>query len=156
MTDYQKIRASIEAPILVAFNNQAPPVPVYFDNITAISPDPSKEYVRVNLTFGAMDESSLAGSIDHPRGALVVRCFATKGGGPARCQELVSIAVDVVKNLARTSKQDSKTFVRTSKISGPTFYGETIESVEGSYSNQMPHFMGKVTASWQAFLPCSD
>lgn len=156
MTDYQKIRAAVEAPILLAYNNQTPPVPVYFDNVTAVPPDPGKEYIRVNLTFGAMDESSLVGSLDSPRGALIIRCFAAKGGGPARCQELVSIAASVLKTLSSTVRQSSGVFVRTSSIMGPSFYGETIESIESSMSNQVPHFMGKISAGWQAVLPCSD
>lgn len=156
MTDYQTIRAAIEAPLLVAFNNQTPAVPVYFDNVTAVPPDPPKEYVRVNLTFGEMGHDALSGSLDHPRGALIVRCFAAKGGGPARCQELVSIAACVIKNLAASTRKSSEVFVRTNSIVGPTFYGETVESIESSMSNQLPHFMGKISTGWQAVLPCSS
>lgn len=156
MTSYQKIRAAIEAPLLVAFNNQVPPVPVYFDNVTAVPPDPPKEYIRVNLTFGEMGKDALGASLDRPRGALIVRCFAAKGGGPARCQELVSVAASVLKGLAASTRQNSKVFVRTSSITGPSFYGETVESIESSMSNQMPHFMGKISTGWQAVLPCSD
>lgn len=155
MTPYQKIRAAIEAPLLTAFNTQAPPVPVYFDNVTAVPPDPPKEYVRVNLTFGVMDESALASQLDRPRGAIVIRCFAAKGGGPARCQELVSIAATVLRALSGTKRDGSGAFVRVGSVTGPSFVGETVESIEASLTNQMPHFMGKISAGWQAILPCS-
>ena len=32
--DYQSIRAAVENPILTAFTNLSPAVPVFFDNIT--------------------------------------------------------------------------------------------------------------------------
>ena len=49
---YQAIRASMENPLLTAFNNLVPAVPVYFDNITAVPPNTTTEYVRINITFG--------------------------------------------------------------------------------------------------------
>ncbi len=63
--NYQSIRAAIEAPLLTAYNTQTPPIPVYFDNITAVPPDPPKEYVRINITFGLTTESTLDGSLDY-------------------------------------------------------------------------------------------
>lgn len=155
MTDYQKIRAAIEAPLLAAFNNQTPPIPVFFDNVTAVPPDAPKEYVRVNLTFGLMQQSGIAQSLSHPRGALVIRCFAAKGGGPARCQELVSMAADVVSGLAKTTRVDSKVFVRAGVITGPSFYENMGNSVEPSMANDYVHFMGKISTSWHAVLPCT-
>lgn len=155
MTDYQKIRAAIEAPLLVAFNNQVPPVPVYFDNVTAVPPDSPDEYIRVNLTFGLTQQPAITQTLSHPRGALVIRCFAAKGGGPARCQELVSIAADVVSGLARTTRANSKVFVRTGVITGPSFYENMGNSIEPSMSNDYVHFMGKISTSWHAILPCS-
>jgi hypothetical protein len=155
MTDYQKIRAAIEAPLLVAFNNQVPPVPVYFDNVTAVPPDSPDEYIRVNLTFGLTQQLAITQTLSHPRGALVIRCFAAKGGGPARCQELISIAADVVSGLARTTRANSKVFVRTGIITGPSFYENMGNSVEPSMSNDYVHFMGKISTSWHAILPCS-
>lgn len=156
MTNYQKIRAVIEAPILTAFNSQVPPVPVYFDNVNAVPPDPPKEYVRVNITFGLMQETAISGNLERPRGALVIRCFAAKGGGPARCQELVEIAVNTLKEVANTKRTDSGVFVRIGAINGPVFAGEPIDSVEPSLANQLPHFMGKISTGWQAVLPCSE
>lgn len=155
MTDYQKIRAAIEAPLLVAFNNQMPPVPVYFDNVTAVPPDPPSEYIRVNLTFSLMQQLAITQTLSHPRGALVIRCFAAKGGGPARCQELVSIAAQVLSGLSRTTRTSSGVFVRTGVIAGPSFYEGMGDSIEPSMSNQYPHFMGKISTDWHAILPCT-
>jgi hypothetical protein len=154
MTDYQKIRAAIEAPLLTAFNSQIPPVPVYFDNVTAVPPDPPKEYVRINVTFGLMSESSISSSLDRSRGSLVIRCFAPKGGGPARCQELVSIAISVVKQLGQTKKTDGSVFVRTKQINGPVFAGDNTEQLEPSYAGSFPHFVGRINVGWEAILPC--
>jgi hypothetical protein len=156
LTDYQRIRAAIEAPLLTAFNSQVPPVPVYFDNITAVPPDAPNEYVRVNLTFGVMGVCGLSSSLKNARGALIIRCFAPVGGGPARCQELIAIAAGIIQQLGASRKTNSHVFVRTSEIVGPDFFQERTESIEASLANYVPHFMGKISTGWQATVPCSD
>lgn len=147
MTDFQAIRAVIEAPLLTAFNSQIPAVPVYFDNVNSVPPDPPSEYVRVNLTFGLMQQEGISGLLSHPRGALIIRCFAAKGGGPARCQELVAIAGGVLLTLGQTKRQASSIFIRTGSIDGPSFYESALDD--------SPHFMGKISTGWHAILPCS-
>jgi len=138
--NYQSIRAKIEAPILTTYNSQAPEIPVYFDNITAVPPDPPKEYVRVNITFGVTTESTLDGSMDYARGALIVRCFTPKSVGPARCQQMISLIKSVIDDINSTRKTASSTYVRIGNITGPVF-----ESPEA-----FPHFVGKISAGWQA------
>ena len=81
--NYQAIRAAIENPLLTAFNDLSPSVPVYFDNITAAPANTTTEYVRVNVTFGITNEPTLTGSVDFARGAVVIRVFTEKGQGPA-------------------------------------------------------------------------
>ena len=102
--DYQKIRAAIENPLLTAFNDLSPSVPVYFDNITAVPPNTTTEYVRVNVTFGITNEPTLTGSVDFARGAVIIRVFTEKGRGPARNQTLLTTAVDVLETLNETAK----------------------------------------------------
>lgn len=138
--NYQSIRAKIEAPLLTAYNSQTPPIPVYFDNITAVPPDPPKEYVRINVTFGLTTESTLDGSLDHARGALIVRCFVPKSAGPARCQELVRLAKQVFDTLNAANKESGTTYVRTGAITGPSFQSPA----------DFPHFVGRIDTSWQA------
>ena len=74
--DYQAIRAAVEQPLLTAFNDLSPSVPVFFDNITAAPKNITTEYVRVNLTFGITNEPTLTGSVDFARGALVVQVLS--------------------------------------------------------------------------------
>jgi len=138
--NYQSIRAKIEAPLLSAYNSQVPPVPVYFDNITAVPPDPPKEYVRVNITFGLTTEPTLDGSLDYARGALIVRCFAPKGSGPARCQQMIALAKEVIDTLNSTRKTSGSTYVRVGQITGPSFQAP----------ENFPHFVGRIDAGWQA------
>ena len=138
--NYQSIRAKIEAPLLSAYNSQVPPVPVYFDNITAVPPDPPKEYVRVNITFGLTTESTLDGSLDYARGALIVRCFAPKGSGPARCQQMIALAKEVIDTLNSTRKTSNSTYVRVGQVTGPSFQAP----------ENFPHFVGRIDAGWQA------
>ena len=138
--DYQKIRAAIESPLLTAFNDLSPSVPVYFDNITAVPPNTTTEYVRVNVTFGITNEPTLTGSVDFARGAVIIRVFTEKGRGPARNQTLLTTAVDVLETLNETAKTDSGVFFRVSEIEGPTF----------SADEMSPHFMGRIETGYKA------
>ena len=95
--NYQAIRAAVENPLLTAFNALVPAVPVYFDNITAVPPNTTTEYVRVNVTFGITNEPMLTTSMDNARGAIVIRIFTEKGKGPARNQTLLTTAVNEIR-----------------------------------------------------------
>jgi len=138
--NYQAIRASMENPLLTAFNNLSPAVPVYFDNITAVPPNTTTEYVRVNITFGLTNEPTLTSSVDNARGALVIRLFTEKGRGPARNQELVTTAVDVLETINDTSKTTTGVFVKVGEINGPTF----------SATDESPHFVGRIDTGYVA------
>jgi hypothetical protein len=138
--NYQAIRASIEGPLLTAFNNLVPAVPVYFDNITAVPPNTTTEYVRINITFGLTNEPTLTSSLDNARGALVIRVFTEKGRGPARNQELITTAVSVLETLNDKSKLNTGVFVRLGEINGPSF----------SATEQSPHFVGRIDTGYIA------
>ena len=138
--NYQAIRASMENPLLTAFNNLSPAVPVYFDNITAVPPNTTTEYVRVNITFGLTNEPTLTSSVDNARGALVIRLFTEKGRGPARNQELVTTAVNVLETINSTSKTTTGVFVKVGEINGPSF----------SATEESPHFVGRIDTGYVA------
>ena len=130
----------MENPLLTAFNNLVPAVPVYFDNITAVPPNTTTEYVRVNITFGITNEPTLTSSVDNARGALVIRLFTEKGRGPARNQELVTTAVDVLETINDTSKTTTGVFVKVGEINGPSF----------SATDESPHFVGRIDTGYVA------
>jgi hypothetical protein len=138
--NYQAIRASMENPLLTAFNNLVPAVPVYFDNITAVPPNTTTEYVRINITFGITNEPTLTSSVDNARGALVIRIFTEKGRGPARNQELVTTAVNVLETINDTAKTTTGVFVKVGDINGPSF----------SATEESPHFMGRIDTGYVA------
>ena len=138
--NYQAIRAAVEAPLLTAFNDLSPAVPVYFDNITAVPPNTTTEYVRVNVTFGLTNEPTLTSSVDYARGAVVIRVFTEKGQGPARNQTLMTTAANVLETLNDTAKTNSGVFFRLSQLEGPTFSAEETS----------PHFMGRIEAGYKA------
>ena len=138
--NYQAIRAAVESPLLTAFNNLSPAVPVYFDNITAVPPNTTTEYVRVNVTFGITNEPTLVTSVDNVRGAIIVRVFTEKGRGPARNQELLSIAVTTLKTIQATGKTTTGVFFSIGEINGPSF----------STTDQSPHFVGRIDAGYVA------
>jgi len=130
----------MENPLLTAFNNLSPAVPVYFDNITAVPPNTTTEYVRVNITFGLTNEPTLTSSVDNARGALVIRLFTEKGRGPARNQELVTTAVNVLETINDTSKTTTGVFVKVGDINGPSF----------SATDESPHFVGRIDTGYVA------
>lgn len=138
--NYQAIRAAVENPLLTAFGALTPAVPVYFDNITAVPPNTTTEYVRVNVTFGITNEPTLTSSVDNARGAIVIRIFTEKGKGPARNQTLLTTAVGVLETLNNTAKTDSGVFFRVGEINGPTF----------SATEEAPHFVGRIDTSYVA------
>ena len=138
--NYQAIRASMENPLLTAFNNLVPAVPVYFDNITAVPPNTTTEYVRINITFGITNEPTLTSSVDNARGALVIRLFTEKGRGPARNQELVTTAVNVLETINDTAKTTTGVFVKVGEINGPSF----------SATDESPHFVGRIDTGYVA------
>ena len=137
---YQAIRASMENPLLTAFNNLVPAVPVYFDNITAVPPNTTTEYVRINITFGITNEPTLTSSVDNARGALIIRVFTEKGRGPARNQELVTTAVNVLEAINETAKTTTGVFVKLGEINGPSF----------SATEDSPHFVGRIDTGYIA------
>lgn len=138
--NYQKIRAAVENPLLTAFSDLDPAVPVYFDNITAVPPNTTTEYVRVNVTFGLTNEPTLTSSVDNARGAVVIRTFTEKGKGPARNQTLLTTAVGVLETLNDTAKTNSGVYFRVGEISGPSF----------SATEDAPHFVGRIDTSYVA------
>ena len=138
--NYQAIRAAVENPLLTAFNDLSTTVPVYFDNITAVPPNTTTEYVRVNVTFGLTNEPTLTSSVDNARGALIIRVFTEKGKGPARNQTLLTTAVNVLETLNDTAKTNSGVFFRVGDINEPT-----VSATEDS-----PHFMGRIDAGYVA------
>ena len=138
--NYQKIRAAVENPLLTAFSDLDPAVPVYFDNITAVPPNTTTEYVRVNVTFGLTNEPTLTSSVDNARGAVIIRIFTEKGKGPARNQTLLTTAVGVLEALNDTAKTNSGVYFRVGEINGPSF----------SATEDAPHFVGRIDTSYVA------
>ena len=138
--NYQAIRAAVENPILTAFTNLSPSVPVFFDNITANPLGSVTEYVRVNVTFGVTNEVTLNSSVDNAKGSIVIRVYSEKGKGPARSQTLITTAVGVLETLNDTAKTNSGVFFRTGDIDGPTF----------STTENPPLFEGRIDTSYFA------
>ena len=138
--NYQAIRAAVENPILTAFTNLSPAVPVFFDNITAAPLGSVTEYVLVNIIFGITNETTLNSSVDNARGAIVIRVYSEKGKGPARSQTLITTAVGVLETLNDTAKTNSGVFFRTGDIDGPTF----------STTEDPPLFEGRIDTSYFA------
>jgi hypothetical protein len=138
--NYQAIRAAIENPILTAFSDLSPAVPVYFDNITAAPANTTTEYVRINISFGLTTETTLTSNLDFARGSIVIRVFSEKGQGPARNQTLLNTAVTTLTSLSASVRDGSGIYVRPGAINGPTF---SVEDVS-------PHLIGQINASFTA------
>ena len=138
--NYQAIRAAVENPILTAFTNLSPAVPVFFDNITAAPLGSVTEYVLVNIIFGITNETTLNSSVDNAKGSIVIRVYSEKGKGPARSQTLITTAVGVLETLNDTAKTNSGVFFRTGNLEGPTF----------STTEDPPLFEGRIDTSYFA------
>ena len=78
--------------------------------------------------------------MDNARGALVIRLFTEKGRGPARNQELVTTAVNVLETINDTAKPTTGVFVKVGEINGPSF----------SATDESPHFVGRIDTGYVA------
>lgn len=146
--NYQAIRAVFEAPLLTTFGSQSPPIPVFFDNVLNDRSDSVDEYVTVNIQFGITNEPTLVGSVDHARGVLVIRIFTAKGKGPARNQQLVTLAVNALETINATPKPQTGVYARTGSIDGPNF--GTGSRDQESRRAFMPFFISRVETGFQA------
>jgi hypothetical protein len=150
--NYQAVRAVIESPLLTAYNNLAPAVPVYFDNVMNDGADSAKEFVHVNIQFGLTTEAALTTSCDYIRGVVVIRTYTPKGRGPARNQELLNIAFNVLQTINNTPKAASGVYLRTGPIEGPTFSPNFSGTVPDQQSRRAftPFFISRIEAGFQA------
>ena len=73
--NYQKFALSRRTTLTKRIQRSKPRSAVFFDNITAHLKNATTEYVKVNVTFGVTNESTLTGSVDNARGAVVIRLY---------------------------------------------------------------------------------
>lgn len=150
--NYQAIRAVLESPLLTAYNNLVPAVPVYFDNVMNDGADSAEEYVHVNIQFGLTTEAGLTSNHNYVRGIVVIRAYTPKGRGPARNQELVDIAFNTLQTINNTPKPSSGIYLRTGSIDGPTFSPDFSGTVPDQQSRRAftPFFISRIEAGFQA------
>lgn len=148
--NYQAIRAVFESPLLTTFNSQVPAIPVFFDNVLNDRTDSIDEYVTVNIQFGITNEPTLVNSVDYARGALVVRVFTSKGKGPARNQQLITLAVNALETINATPKPATGVYARTGPITGPSF--GTGSADQESRRAFTPFFMSRIETGFQAIV----
>ena len=146
--NYQGIRAKFESPLLTAFNDLSPAVPVYFDNILSTSLDADAEFVFVNIQFGITTEPTLTTSSDYVRGIVVVRVYSPKGKGPGRNQTLANTAFTTLQTINNTGKPSSGIYVRTGSIDGPSFgTGSTDQESRIAFT---PYFISRIETDFTA------
>lgn len=138
--NFQSIAAALETPINTALANATPPVKVFFDNIVPVAPDAPMEYVKVNISFGRISESTLDSTLQRARGAIIVRIYTMKDTGALRARQLSSLIQSVFCQINSVEKGATGIFLRISDIDGPMFY----------QGQQEPQFMARIEASWQA------
>lgn len=146
--NYQAIRAVFESPLLATFGAQSPAIPVYFDNVTNSAVDSVDEYVTVNIQFGITNEPTLTTSVDYARGIIVVRIHTAKNKGPARNQQLTTLAVNALEAINATPKPSTGVYARTGTIEGPSFGVGT--SDQESRRAFTPFFISRIETSFQA------
>jgi hypothetical protein len=150
--NYQAIRAVLEGPLLTAYNNLVPSVPVYFDNVMNDDADSAEEYVHVNIQFGLTTETALSTDHDYVRGVVVIRTYTPKGKGPARNQTLVNTAATVLRTINTTAKLNSGIYLRLGAIEGPSFSPDFGGNVPDQQSRRAftPFFISRISAGFQA------
>jgi hypothetical protein len=137
----QAIRRFYEAPLISAFGNFVPTVPVYVDNQPLPDTTALSEYVLLRLSFGLITEPTLAANFDWHRGSLVIEVYSAKGVGPGRGQALIQTAIDTLTAMNAT-QGTAVNNVRGSigPIVGPSFF-----ALEGT-----PHYLTRISTAFQA------
>jgi hypothetical protein len=150
--NYQAIRAVFETPLLTAYNNLSPAVPVYFDNVMNDGADSAEEFVDINIQFGLTTENSLTTSLDMVRGVIVIRTYTPKGRGPARNQTLINVATTALQTINATPKPATGVYVRTGSIDGPSFSPDFGGTTPDQQSRRAftPFFISRIEAGFQA------
>ena len=150
--NYQAVRAVFETPLLTAYNNLSPAVPVYFDNVMNDGADSAEEFVDINIQFGLTTENSLATSLDMVRGVIVIRTYTPKGRGPARNQTLINVATTALQTINATGKPATGVYVRTGSIDGPSFSPDFGGTTPDQQSRRAftPFFISRIEAGFQA------
>lgn len=150
--NYQAVRAVFEAPLLTAYNNLTPAVPVYFDNVMNDGADSAEEFVHVNIQFGLTTELTLSDNPDRIRGVIVIRTYTPKGRGPARNQTLINVATTALQTINSTAKPSSGVYVRTGSIDGPSFSPDFGGTTPDQQSRRAftPFFISRIEAGFQA------
>lgn len=137
----QAIRAFFEVPLIDAYNDLTPKVPVYVDNQRLTDTDALSEYVLLRLSFGLTTETTITDSLYWHRGSLVVECYSAKNVGPGRGQQLIQVAIDELMAMNAT-QGTAVNNVRGSigNIVGPAFF-----PLEGQ-----PHHLTRISVPIQA------
>lgn len=150
--NYQAVRAIFETPLLTAYNNLSPAVPVYFDNVMNDGADSAEEFVHVNIQFGLTTELTLSDNPDRIRGVIVIRTYTPKGRGPARNQTLINVATTALQTINSTAKPASGVYVRTGSIDGPSFSPDFGGTTPDQQSRRAftPFFISRIEAGFQA------
>lgn len=138
--NYQAICAAIEVPVNAAVSQIQPAIKIYFDNIIAIPPDATGEYVMVKIMFGLVTESTLSEMLNRARGSLIIRIFTQKNAGARRARKISEAIVSALCQLGESQKNASGVFLRVRDIAGPAFFMD----------QEQPHFMAQIEASWDA------
>jgi hypothetical protein len=150
--NYQAVRSVFETPLLTAYNNLSPAVPVYFDNVMNDGADSAEEFVHVNIQFGLTTELTLTNNPDRIRGVIVIRTYTPKGRGPARNQTLIDVATTTLQTINNTAKPASGVYVRTGSIDGPSFSPDFGGTTPDQQSRRAftPFFISRIEAGFQA------
>ena len=150
--NYQAIRAIFETPLLTAYNNLSPAVPVYFDNVMNDGADSAEEFVHINIQFGLTTELTLSDNPDRIRGVIVIRTYTPKGRGPARNQTLINVATTALQTINATPKPATGVYVRTGSIDGPSFSPDFGGTTPDQQSRRAftPFFISRIEAGFQA------
>jgi hypothetical protein len=138
--NFQSIAAALEVPINTALAGATPPVKIFFDNVVPVAPDAPKEYVKVNISFGSISESTLECTLQRARGAIVIRIYTMKDAGALRARQLSSLIQSVFNQINAVKKGATGISMRIQDIEGPLFY----------QGEKEPQFMARIEASWQA------
>ena len=140
----QTVRAVFESWLTTQFNAMTtPPVAIVYDNVQETPPaDPTQDWVLINISYPSITEPILCpdeSGIEYIRGNIQVSCYAPRGFGMLRVEELASVAATALCSV-NTAPDPNNVRPRVGSIAGPQAIG----------TGDSPYMLSVVSAPFSA------
>ena len=139
------IRALFETELTTAYGALLQPAVVVYDNVQETPPaDASGGFVIISITFPGLTEPLLCpteSGIERIRGTVQISCYAPRGQGMKRLQELTTVGAQTLVG------------IKAAAAASPDVFSAAVGEIEGPetlLSGDAPHALATLAAPFTA------